>query len=446
MDIPRTGTGTDPIIRIDIPIQQIEATHYNNTITVRSGDWVCVISQQQPQSVMGDETGFESELEVVVVAIQQSGEGGGGGGRRGQDYLSMLSQYSHLSVVSAGGSGFLEDGGQHKRLLEVTIKQQELLLQGVKVYVEPGMVLYRQRYIFDIHLHTHMNTHARRQFHSSRLNYNQHPYYRTAAPLMSVAPPISALRISDVFVVAKQRLKDFLDFSRGSDFQISFNHPPVTATMTATPVPSSPASDYHPLSQRQQQPIREVRFQDVPPEAVRAVVRYIYLGQKPVLEPCCGYTVKDLMALSSYLEIAPLEDYCIQLVLGTHRDTNTDSSGDDDSGTFNQDYSNMGRRRRGGSPSICNNNLTPRGSSQSRISPEMAVQVLFDWGYRYSKIRTALVCALIHSDLVDDGVLLGSPDAEGGSGRGLLRSFAGHEAFHAILCEMVEWQLSRPLL
>ncbi|KAF9340592.1 hypothetical protein BGZ91_001212 [Linnemannia elongata] len=575
------GTGTDPIIRIDIPIQQIEATHYNNTITVRSGDWVCVISQQQPQSVMGDETGFESELEVVVVAILQSGEGGGGGGGGGQDYLRMLSQYSHLSVVSAGGSGFLEDGGQHKRLLEVTIKQQEMLLQGVKVYVEPGMVLYRQRYIFDIQLHTHMSTRSRRQFHSSRLNYNQHPYYRTAAPLMSVSPPISALRLSDVFVVAKQRLKDFLDFSRGSDFQISFNHPPVTATMTATPVPSSPASEYstplvpslsvdavpaflvpdqwhqqqqqraslqdveyrgrgggggdtdslfvhscimstvtspamqsilnsyppppspphsasttpsiapsrastfthtfnndgrcishpssfleperfyypalfsfnqnqsyRPLPQRQQQPIREVRFQDVPPEAVRAVVRYIYLGQKPVLEPCCGYTVKDLMALSSYLEIAPLEDYCIQLVLGTHRDTNTDSNGGDDSGTFNHDYSNMGRRGGGGSPSICNNNLTPRGSSQSRISPEMAVQVLFDWGYRYSKIRTALVCALIHSDLVDDGVLLGSPegDAEGGSGRGLLRSFAGHEAFHAILCEMIEWQLSRPLL
>ncbi|KAG0290375.1 hypothetical protein BGZ96_006131, partial [Linnemannia gamsii] len=59
------------------------------------------------------------------------------------------------------------------------------------------------------------------------------------------------------------------------------------------------------------QPIREVRFQDVPPEVVRAVVRYIYLGQKPVLEPYCGYTVKDLVALSSYLEIAPLEDYCV---------------------------------------------------------------------------------------------------------------------------------------
>ncbi|KAF9539217.1 hypothetical protein EC957_005646 [Mortierella hygrophila] len=579
MDTPRIGTGTDPIIRIDIPVQQIEATHYNNnTITVRSGDWICTISQQQSQSIMDDETGFERDLEVVVVvAIQQPG----GRGRGGVEHLSMLSQYSHLSVVSAGGSGFLEDGGQGECLQEVTIKHLEMLLQGVKVHVEPGMVLYRQRYIFNIQLHTQRNTHSRRQHLLPRLNHHQNPYYRTPAPPMPVAPPISSLRLSDVFVAAKQRLKDFLDLSRGSDFQISFNHPPVTATLIATPVLSSPASEYsippvpslsadsalavvvpnqchqqqqqraslqdveyqgrvggggdtdtllvhscimstvtspamqsilnsytpplsplpsasttpsiapshafaythtfsndnsnisqqpsflepeglyhpalsaynqhrsyHSLPQRQQQPTREVRFQDVPPEAVRAVVRYIYLGQKPVLEPYCGYTVKDLMALSSYLEIAPLEDYCVQLVIGTHRDTDTDSSGDDDSGTFNHDYNSMGRQRRGGGSARWTSNLTLRGRSQSRISPEMAVQVLFDWGYRYTKIRTALVCALIDSDLVGDGVLFGSPedDTNGGSGGRLLRSFAGHEAFHAILCEMVEWQLSRPFL
>lgn len=449
------------------------------------------------------------------------------------------------------------------------------------VYVDPGMVLYRQRYIFDIQLHTYKNTRSGRQHYPFRINHHQHPYYRHPAPPMPVAPPISALRLSDVFVAAKQRLKDFLDLSRGSDFQISFSHPLVTATVTTTPVSSSPASEYstrlvpslsadsvpafivpdqwhkqqqqraslqdveyrgrgggggdtdtlfvhscimstvtspamqsilnsyppplsplpsasttpsiapshafasthsfsngssnnsqqssfpehegfyhpalfafnqhhgyHPLPQRQQQPIREVRFQDVPPEAVRAVVRYIYLGQKPVLEPYCGYTVKDLMALSSYLQIAPLEDYCVQLVLATHRDTDTDSNGDDDSGTFNHDYSSIRQRRRRGSSTSWTNNLTPRGRSQSRISPEMAVQVLFDWGYRYTKIRTALVCALIDSDLVDDEVLFGSPegDAEGGDRGGLLRSFAGHEAFHAILCEMVEWQLSRSFL
>ncbi|KAK3830998.1 MAG: hypothetical protein JOS17DRAFT_158580 [Linnemannia elongata] len=609
MDTPRTRTAADPIIRIDIPVQQIEATHFNNnTITVRSGNWICTISQQQSQSIIDDETGFESDLEVVVVAIQQ----GRGGRGAALEFLGMLSQYSHLSVVTAGRSELLEDAGQGECLQEVTIKRLEMLLQGVKstytfrccafiavactleyvaerllitffsfshtVYVEPIMVVYRERYIFDIQLHSHKSTRSGRQHHQPRINHHQQPYYRHPAPSMPLVPPTSTLRLSDVFVAAKQRMKDFLDLSRGSDFQVSFNHPPVTATMTTTPAPSSPTSElstrlvpslsadsapafivpdqwhqqqqqratpqdveyrgrgggggdtdtlfvhscimstvsspamqsilnssppppsplpsasttpsitpshafafthtfnndssnisqqssfsepegsyhpalfafnqhhnYHSLSQRQQQPIREVRFQDVPPEVVRAVVRYIYLGQKPVLEPYCGYTVKDLMALSSYLEIAPLEDYCVQLVLATHRDTDTDANGDDDSGIFNHDYSSKGQRR--GSVNW-NNNLTPRGRSQSRISPEMAVQVLFDWGYRYAKIRTALVCALIESDQVDDGVLFGSSegDAQGGGGGGLLRSFAGHEAFHVILCELVEWQLSRSFL
>lgn len=131
MDTPRTGTGTDPIIRIDIPVQQIEATRCNNnTITVRSGNWNCTISQQQSQSIMEGETGFESYLEVVVFAIQQPGGRERGGG--GMECLSMLSQYSHLSVVSPGGNGFLEDAGQGQCLQEVTIKQLEMLLQGVK--------------------------------------------------------------------------------------------------------------------------------------------------------------------------------------------------------------------------------------------------------------------------------------------------------------------------
>jgi hypothetical protein len=187
----------------------------------------------------------------------------------------------------------------------------------------------------------------------------------------------------------------------------------------------------------------------VPPEVVRAVVRYIYLGQKPILEPYCGYTVKDLMALSSYLEIAPLEDYCVQLVLGTHHETDTGSGdSDNDFGIVNYSYSSVVEGGEGGGGyARWTNALTQRGGrSKSQISPEMAVKVLFDWGYRYTKVRTALVCVLIDSDLADEGrVLFGSPEG-GGEGVGLLWSFAGHEAFHAILCEIVEWQLSRRLL
>ncbi|KAF9919095.1 hypothetical protein BX616_001830 [Lobosporangium transversale] len=64
------------------------------------------------------------------------------------------------------------------------------------------------------------------------------------------------------------------------------------------------------------EPIREIRFEDSPPGAVEAVLRYIYLRQWPVLEPLCGYTVKDLMALATYLQLESLQELCIDLVLG----------------------------------------------------------------------------------------------------------------------------------
>ncbi|KAF8976953.1 hypothetical protein BGZ46_007809 [Entomortierella lignicola] len=73
------------------------------------------------------------------------------------------------------------------------------------------------------------------------------------------------------------------------------------------------------------EPIREIRFEDSPPAAVEAVVRYIYFGQQPVLEPHCGYTVKDLMSLASYLEIEQLQDHCVQLVLGKSISDGNDS-------------------------------------------------------------------------------------------------------------------------
>ncbi|KAF9912284.1 hypothetical protein EC991_000176 [Linnemannia zychae] len=185
----------------------------------------------------------------------------------------------------------------------------------------------------------------------------------------------------------------------------------------------------------QQQPVRTIQFEDSCPEAVHAVIRYIYLGQKPVLEPYCGYTVKDLMALASYLQIPPLEEYCVQLVIGTHRDTTASASEDEYGSDILNCYSSIHSHRH-----------TRRQQLQSRISPEMAVQVLFDWGYKYPKIRTTLVCALIDSELFSDEDMLCGQEVEEGGGGGLLRSFAGHEAFHSILCEIVERQLTRRLV
>ncbi|KAF9154420.1 hypothetical protein BG015_000969 [Linnemannia schmuckeri] len=450
MDTPRTGTGTDPIIRIDVPIQQIEATLYNNNtpIIVRFDNWICTISQQQAQSIM-DETGFESDLEVVV-ALQRPRVGGSGGEL---ELLRMLSQYSHLSVVTTGRNGYLEDDRLGECLQEVTIRRPEMLLRGVKDSVPAFVVSERQHqqqqqqqqhaFLEDVKYRGRQGGDTDTLFvHSCIMSIVTSPAMQSilnSCPPPPTPPPSAS---TTPFNASSHAFANTHTLSNSCTQQASFHgsegvfHP---ALFTF--------NRHHsllPLSRRQQQPIREVRFEDVPPEAVRAVIRYIYMGQKPVLEPYCGYTVKDLMALSSYLEISPLEDYCVQLVLGTHRDTGTDNGGEAAFGAVGYNYSNTGREGRGYASWA--NNLTQRGESKSRISPEMTMQVLFDWGYRYTKIRMALVCALIDSDVVDEEVLFGSPESESGDKGGLLRSFAGHEAFHAIMCEMVEWQLNRRLL
>ncbi|KAK3842791.1 MAG: hypothetical protein J3R72DRAFT_508487 [Linnemannia gamsii] len=575
--------GADPIIRIDIPIRQIETAYHNNTrVIVRSGDWICIISQQLPAV-------DDNDLEVTVTFQRPQGRGGSA-------HSCALSQYSHLSVVTVtsenggrlGAVGNRDRDEQGECLQEATIHRPEMLLQGVKVYVEPGAVQYRQRYIFEIQLHSHQQTRARRQQQHQQRHISQHyrhPYQRTSptpAPT-PVFPPISALRTSEVFIAAQQRLKEFLERPRGADIHITFRKQATTTATTPSPTPPSPSlsksssspppsvlatdlacafvipdefqqhallreendnrkdsaalwvhscilstvsspamqsllntyppspppppppspslpdpattfssthfhntlatltmsnrgssSNRHspfsaaleelshlglftfpPIRQQQQQqqqqeqqePFRTIQFEDSVPEAVRAVIRYIYLGQNPVLEPYCGYTVKDLMALASYLQIPPLEEYCVQLVLGTHRDTNTTVGVKDeyDSSAVGY-YYNATHTRHAHTLSSAQRRL------KNRILPETAVQVLFDWGYKYPKIRTALVCALIESDLFSNVDVLFGPKEEkeeeegGGGGGGLLRSFEGHEAFHSILCEMVERQWSRHLV
>ncbi|KAF9347238.1 hypothetical protein BGX26_001273 [Mortierella sp. AD094] len=165
------------------------------------------------------------------------------------------------------------------------------------------------------------------------------------------------------------------------------------------------------------EPIREIRFEDSPPAAVEAVVRYIYLGQQPVLEPLCGYTVKDLMSLASYLEIERLQDHCVELVLGM-------SAG----------HHRLPYRRVTGQPQQQQQPQRHRRyqKQKSRIGAETAVQILFGWGYRFPKIRHALIQALIHDNgyAFADGKLMA------------LERFREHKEYNAIVYELAAEQFS----
>ncbi|KAG0245965.1 hypothetical protein BGX31_005251 [Mortierella sp. GBA43] len=138
--------------------------------------------------------------------------------------------------------------------------------------------------------------------------------------------------------------------------------------------------------------VREIRFEDSPPAAVEAVIRYIYLGQRPVLEPNCGYTVKDLMALASYLQIECLQDHCVDLVLGR-----------------SSEQSAAYKIKRGSNPT------------------ENAVQVLFGWGYKFPRMRRELIRAFVQ----DQGYGAWADEAA------MLQRYRNHEGFGAIVEEMV---------
>ncbi|KAG0204172.1 hypothetical protein BGX28_003787 [Mortierella sp. GBA30] len=193
------------------------------------------------------------------------------------------------------------------------------------------------------------------------------------------------------------------------------------------------------------EPIRDIRFEDSPPAAVEAVVRFIYLGQKPAMEPICGYSVKQLMALSSFLEIECLQNHCVDLVLGRSRELDDDgrssvplcaiSGSDDRSWTKTVSGQPSGR--------LHHLQQLQAGSSRttaschykriSRVSVENLVRVLFDWGYRFPRIRCAVIQALLH----DYGHIFADPGARDAS----LGRFKSHEAYDEILCELVEEQL-----
>ncbi|KAF9949894.1 hypothetical protein BGZ72_008347 [Mortierella alpina] len=179
--------------------------------------------------------------------------------------------------------------------------------------------------------------------------------------------------------------------------------------------------------------IREIRFEDSPPAAVEAVVRFIYLGQKPAIEPFCGYTVKDLMLLSTYLEIGCLQNHCVDIVLGRFRDSDEEECPPTlfCDGVEDVSWASLGRWH---SHHAFRSHASPWRGSLSSISADGLIQVLFDWGYRFPKIRRAIVQALVF----DYGYMFADP----GTMDVWLDRFSAHEAYGVILHQLVEEQLA----
>ncbi|KAG0054095.1 hypothetical protein BGZ83_011979 [Gryganskiella cystojenkinii] len=207
-------------------------------------------------------------------------------------------------------------------------------------------------------------------------------------------------------------------------------------------IPSSPPP---PLIDQPQEPIRSIRFEDSPPAVVRAVVRYIYLGERPVVEANCGYTVKDLMALATFLEIEPLEEYCVALVLGLSPDCCCCESEEHElmlcsnysSSSSSASSSSLGARwwrQRTTRAESENESLRSKWAPATKTTMmprESMLQTLFAWGYRFPRIERALIRELV-SDL---GKILSNREAK------ILDRFKTHEAFERILVEMMKEQV-----
>lgn len=187
------------------------------------------------------------------------------------------------------------------------------------------------------------------------------------------------------------------------------------------------------------EPIRIIRFEDSPPAAVRAVVRYVYLGERPIVEANCEYTVKDLMALASFLGIEPLEEYCVALVLGLSQDCCCCES--DDHGLLMcsrystcPDWQRTNKRSRIGADAYPTRRTrtSQEATMMMTMTPrESMLQTLFAWGYRFPRIEGALIEVLVS----DHGKILSNNDEN------VLERFKDHQAFERILIEMMQEQI-----
>ncbi|CAO3563103.1 unnamed protein product [Mortierella alpina] len=425
---------SNPTFLISVPYQV--PPHSTET---RFGYWVCMVSQTP-----------NSDLDFTVQCSQEQP-------------FDKNCRYSRLRIYAATTCD------PASLCLEMPIRTSDVLLQGLRAQIDPAMVRSYDRYIFRVILFR-----DRVEASSSGLKQRQGLRDSNVSAQTELQCVRSSLHSSQVSSKARFRLTEFLERAINADVQLSFSpragfgfrvaednsrgfeqprvlhaHSCILKTVESpamtrllnipSPVGNNErytGNDHHDTRTVDEgsssSKVREIRFEDSPPAAVDAVVRYIYLGQKPAIEPFCGYTVKDLMLLSTYLEIVCLQNHCVDLVLGRFQDLDGDESPPALLCDGASDLSWTAHDRR--PCHVLGSRVSRWRGPLSSVSADSLVQVLFDWGYRFQKIRCCIVRALV----LDHGYMFADPVAMGM----WLDRFCDHEAFGAILYQLVEEQLA----
>ncbi|KAF9428680.1 hypothetical protein BGZ94_001471 [Podila epigama] len=336
----------------------------------------------------------------------------------------FLSNISHLQVVY-----------QKSTLLSMAIRRPDSLLQGVQIRIDPAMVSNKDHFDFSIQLVAKMPPRSKAGRQLGRLTARVQCQGR--ASTLGIRPlPRSYIRqrrlnnsMSDDI---NKRLLPFIDNQESAD--IRFSSPAAAlrtlVTMSGDRRTSAEGQSLEPARRlarqlaemtsastfghfgqrafdgRQQalsRMVKEVRFEDSVPNAIVAVKEYLYSGIKPVPQPLSGYTVKDLMELATYFGMEDLQDHCIVLALGlnqpwsgapfVHRwdDIIHGYSGEGEGDGQQQEHQQEQQREY--LPPVYLNMEEDR-DMKSRQSAEILLQTLFTWGYRFPRMRQAVVRAL----------------------------------------------------
>ncbi|KAI7829520.1 hypothetical protein BC939DRAFT_526040 [Gamsiella multidivaricata] len=466
----------DTVFLIDIPACEL----FTSPFVLQSGPWICSISISSLGAGYGPDLAVQISHQPIAAYPH---------------YERTIPTRLCIFAPCTEGSDSL--------VLETPIRDPQSLLHGIQVEIDPCMVRSFNRYIFRAIL---VNDNERS---------HQHQHQHHASPCGHFWTPCvaSCLASSHVSLEAQHRLVEFLERATNSDIRLSFcarKVPSFPQRQALKNLPNCETSDnlalyahscilkaagtqpmerllntYSPdypffgctgrsndhQHNLRSSPIREIRFEDSPPAAVEAVLSYIYFGQCPVLEPMCGYTVKDLMELATYLEVECLQNYCVDLVLGRAcgmKATGTTavrtrlSHGAEDRYDHNRIIFSRANLNKAGfhpygppggthqqnrqyaseraspclGPRPMKSRLTKRRHTGrgGLIAPESAVQVLFGWGYRFPKLRRELVRTLI--DVGYDGSVFVADAA-----MNMLQRFRGHAAFDGVAYELVAEQL-----
>ncbi|KAK3812115.1 MAG: hypothetical protein J3Q66DRAFT_442891 [Benniella sp.] len=479
-------------ILVDIAVHDLGA----QPVELRSGSWICSLA------ILPAESSLETTDLTISIAYQPPEDQ-----PDPQHEIDPINRYTQLRIVRTGCTD------PDSLVMMVPIRDPQRLFWGIQVGIDPQLVRSLDRYIFCVVLAGNdVGTLSERELSS---------WWQT--PRASVS---SCLSSSPVSMEPRHRLQTLLDQATHSDIRFSFRSPGSSTTTTASTSTRYGASSfseypsYGPLILDDKSilhahscilktagtpsierlvssnlipdehnteggggSIREIRFEDSPSAAVDAVLRYVYYGQRPVLEPHCGYTLKDLTALATYLQLEELQEHCVELVLGYSMEQQQQqqqemaykrttrarsqfsvhsrarpSAGDRHSHSHNQSHPTLcsqggyyhhpyrlhvpvsssqqpyDRARHG---LLCRANygtaMTSRPPRPGTL-PERALQVLFAWGYKFPRMRRELIRAFVHHD----GGWMGDVDETG-----MLQRFRQHEAFNAIQEEMVMEKIRR---